>query len=362
MRFILFGLVAAAPAVLVGSATAGDYHKDGTLLCSQCHVMHYSQSHGYNPNGSGFVFTPIAGGPYEFLLRGPVNDMCLACHDNNGFAPDVYGSANTGNGPTDIRLAGYLNRLGDANEAAGHTLDSTAVAPGSTGTGWSDATGLNCVDCHNQHGGSQSGSTYGQAGYSLYRNLRVTAGQAASNTTLVTYNYTAHGTNDTTRDVFERQSAEYDEGDVDWNEPNTADSAIAKFCAGCHGNFHGQVGSAQIGGVAFGAGFEEFVRHPSAGVNIGALGGGHSSLTLFNAHTAKVKVMSPTGVWGASHPADVTPTCISCHKAYGNGNGFGLIYRQGTGSLTENGDSAGNQLEDLCGQCHVQGRWFFNNP
>jgi hypothetical protein len=362
MKRIPLVLAAVTSLLLSGSAIAGDYHKDGTLLCSQCHVMHFSQSHGYSPSGSGFVFTPIGTTPHHFLLRGEVNDLCLACHDNSGFAPDVYGSANTGNGPTDVRLAGYLNKLGDANMASGHTLGSTATAPGSTGAGWANANGLNCVDCHNQHGGSQSGSTAGQPGYSPYRNLRVTVGQAASNTTVVTYNYTAHGTNDISRDVFERANAEYDEGDVDWNEPDSANSAIAKWCAGCHGDFHGVVGSTQVGGVAFGAGFEEFVRHPSAGVNIGALGGGHSSLSLFNQHTNKVKVMSPTGVWGATHPSDVTPTCISCHKGHGNGNAFGLIYRHGTGTLTEDGDTVGNQLEDLCGQCHVQGRWFFNNP
>jgi cytochrome c553 len=362
MRNVLWAALAATPLILAGSAAAGDYHKDGTLYCSQCHVMHFSQSHGYNANGSGFYLGLMGSTPHHFLLRGEVNDLCLACHDNNGIAPDVYGASNTGNGPTDVRMAGYLNRLGDPNEAAGHTLDSTATAPGSTGAGWSNPDGLSCVNCHHQHGGSVSGSTSGQAGYSLYRNLRVTVGQAASNSTPVTYNYTSHGTNDLTRDVFERASAEYDEADVDWNEPNTADSAIAIWCGGCHGNFHGQVGSANVGGVPFGGGFEEFVRHPSAGVNIGAVGGGHSNLSLFNQHTNKVKVMSPTGVWGSTHPSDVTPTCISCHKAHGNGNAFGLIYRHGTGTLTDNGDSVGNQLEDLCGQCHVQGRWFFNNP
>lgn len=362
MTRISLALAAVTSVLLASTAAAGDYHKDGTLQCSQCHVMHFSQSHGYNPNGSGFVLAPIGSTPHHYLLRGEVNDLCLACHDSNSFAPDVYGSANTGNGPSDVRLAGFLNRMGDTTEATGHTLDSTDTAPGSTGAGWSNPNGLNCTDCHHQHGGSASGSTLGQPGYSLYRNLRVTVGQAASNTTQVTYNYTSHGTNDLTRDVFERQNAEYDEGDVDWNEPDSANSAIAKWCAGCHGDFHGTVGSANIGGVAAGAGFDEFVRHPAAGVNIGAVGGGHSSLSQFNLHTNKVKVMSPTGVWGATHPSDVTPTCVSCHKGHGNGNAFGLIYRQGTGTLTENGDTAGNQLEDLCGQCHRQGNWFFQNP
>ena len=96
-------------------------------------------------------------------------------------------------------------------------------------------------------------------------------------------------------------------------------------------------------------------------MNIGAIGGGHSSLSQYNLHLNKVKVMSEVGVWNPAG-ADVTPSCMSCHKAHGNGRSFGLIYRQGTGTLTEDGDTAGNQLEDLCGQCHVQGNYFFQNP
>ena len=59
MKRFPLALAAVTSLLLSGSAIAGDYHKDGTLLCSQCHVMHFSQSHGYNPSGSGFVFTPL---------------------------------------------------------------------------------------------------------------------------------------------------------------------------------------------------------------------------------------------------------------------------------------------------------------
>jgi hypothetical protein len=44
--------------------------------------------------------------------------------------------------------------------------------------------------------------------------------------------------------------------------------------------------------------------------------------------------------------------CINCHKAHGNGNPFGLIYRSGEGTLTEDGGSRGESHNDLCGQCH----------
>lgn len=340
---------------LANTAIAGDHHHGATLRCADCHVMHFSQAHGYNANGSGW-FNPLGSTPQEFLLRDEVNNLCLSCHDGSSFAPDVLG-VNGGN--LDIRLAGHLNRLNlVGEEATGHTLDSLAEAPGSD-PAWKPedengaGEGLNCINCHHQHG-------YAGTGNNAYRNLRMNPGNAPFLGGLVTYNDTTPGTNDPTKDVFQRSTTEYDESYVDWNEPDTTQSAIGKFCGGCHTNFHGTPGDATtVGGEVNGAGFSNFIRHPTAGVNIGDLTGGHSSLSTYNSHVNKVKVMSSVGVWDPAG-TDVTPTCISCHKAHGNDNAFGLIYRSGTGTLTENGDSNGTVLENLCGQCHVQASAFSN--
>jgi len=349
---------AIGPLVLAGTATAGDYHSGTTLLCSQCHVMHYSQSHGYGAGGAGFFLNPGAAGPYHYLLRDEVNNLCLACHDEN-FAPDVLDT----HGGSDVRLAGYLNRLGVIGDAStGHTLDSLADAPGSNPVWKAEdengaGHGLNCTNCHQQHG-------YAGGVDSSYRNLRMDPGNLGFLGAVVTYNDASIGTNDLTRDVFERSAGAYNELDMDWNEPDNTTSKIGTWCGGCHTDFHGVPGDpATVGGIATGPSYTEFVRHPDGGVDIGALtatSGGHSNLAQYNAHTNKVKVMSEVGVWNPAG-ADVTPTCISCHKAHGNGNAFGLIYRSGTGTLTENGDSNGSQLEHLCGQCHVQAS-FFANP
>ena len=162
--------------VLAPSAMAGDYHKNATLSCQQCHIMHYSQSHGYNPDGSGFFSNPGAGGPFHFLLRDEVNDLCLACHDNNSIAPDVLGAANLGNEPGSVRQAGYLNRLGiEGLEPTGHTLDTLATAPGSNPPWKAEdengvGEGLNCINCHHQHG--SAGGTN-----NAYRNLKRDVGQ-----------------------------------------------------------------------------------------------------------------------------------------------------------------------------------------
>jgi hypothetical protein len=360
MKTLRTASVAVAAVALAMNASAGDYHTGGTLLCGQCHVMHFSQSHGYNADGTGFFNLP-AGGPHEFLLRDEVNSLCLSCHDQSGFAPDVLGSTNGGNGPTDVRLAGYLNRLGiEGLEPTGHTLDSLATAPGSN-PAWKPedengaGEGLNCINCHHQHAFAGGGTN------NAYRNLRIDPGNAPFLGGLVTYNDTSPGVNDLTKDVFQRQKLEFDESVVDWNEPDNTDSAIGNFCGGCHNNFHGTPGDTNtVGGVANGSSFSNFLRHPTAGVNIGGLTGGHSSLSVYNAATNKVKVMSEVGVWDPAG-SDVTVTCISCHKAHGNGNAFGLIYRSGTGTLTENGDTNGSQLEHLCSQCHVQAS-FFANP
>jgi hypothetical protein len=338
-------------------ALAGDYHSGGTLLCGQCHIMHFSQSHGYAPDGSGFFLSPAAGGPFEHLLRAEVNDLCLACHDN-GFAPDVLG-ANTGSGSSDVRAAGFLNRLGvDGLPPTGHTLDALDEAPGSNPP-WKPeddngaGEGLNCINCHHQHAYA--------GGVSSYRNLKQDPGNLGFGGARVTYNNTTIGTNDLTKDVFERAAGSYDESQVDWNEPDATESKIGTWCGGCHTNFHGTPGdAATVGGQPDGSNWSHFLRHPSAGVQIGAIGGGHSGLAIYNGHTNKVKVMSEVGVWDPAG-SDVTPTCISCHKAHGNGNAFGLIYRSGTGTLTENGDTNGTQLEALCGQCHTQAS-FFANP
>ena len=81
---------------------------------------------------------------------------------------------------------------------------------------------------------------------------------------------------------------------------------------------------------------------------------GSKELPRYNSHQNKVKVMSEVGIWNPAG-SDVTPTCVTCHRSHGHGNDKGLIYRSGTGILTEDGDSNGTTLDDLCKQCHDKG-------
>lgn len=342
---------------LFGLAAAGDYHYGTTLRCSDCHVMHFSQQHGYDSTGGG-TFTALGTGPNTDLLRAPVNELCLTCHDGQAFAPDVYGV----NTQTNVREAGALNKVGDAGPyypGMGHTLGITSAPPG--GTGWTpDPTdGLDCVDCHQQHG--YAGGVVDTGGTGQYRNLVGKSGNSAA-LTPVTYRV---GTNNLAKDVFERDATlgqpavHYDIANVDFNEPTATASAYGAWCKGCHTDFHGSSTDAFMRDPTEGAGIG-WLRHPTADVNIGGQSaGGHSSLTQFKNNLYRTKVMSPTGDWGTqgvawtTAPTDLTPSCFTCHKAHGNKNAFGLIYALGNAPLGEQGD--GTEAKNLCRQCHVQG-------
>lgn len=335
----------------VTSSTAGEYHYGQALVCYDCHTMHFSQTHNWDgttpvattPTGSGNWLGTT--GPTAYLLKAPANQLCLACHDGQTFAPDVYG-ANTNNY---VREAGAITTGAAPYENwKGHTLDGLVTPPGG-----SSNLRLECVNCHSPHGNAN------------YRNLDGTVNP-------VTY---AKGTNDTAKDVFLRSwtlgdlANNYSVGNVDFNEPaattQNQGSALSKFCRGCHTDFHGRAGDSNMGG----AGGTGWLRHPTADANIGQFqsDGQHSSLTQFSSKPYRVKVMSPSGDWGsqgsiwAAAPTDLTPNCMTCHKAHGNQNPFGLIFLAGTGPITEEGDADGNsstnpgvRLGALCGQCHVQ--------
>ncbi len=335
-----------AAVMVVGAASvavAGDFHSGASLVCSDCHVAHYSQSHGYTTSGS---FVPLGtAGPYNDLLRNDEVDLCLSCHNDQSWAPDVFGA---NGGTAHLREAGGLNidpahGTNDPGYSpiSGHTLNSTALPPGIGTSAYAPgAEGLVCTNCHAQHGTTN------------YRNL---LNRGIFTGASVTY---AIGTNDLTKDVFERSAAAYAESDVDFNEPDTRASAYANWCKSCHQDFHGQGGDPNMGGQMGGVtstNTNPWKRHPTADVNIGTTGATYiSSLTQYASHTNKVKVLDSQGLWtGATGDETVTPSCMSCHKAHGNMNPFGLIFMTGTGTRTEEGD--GGVYKDLCRQCHIEG-------
>lgn len=314
---------------VVALATAGDFHSGTSLVCSDCHVAHFSQQHGYSTGG---IFTPLGpNGPNARLLRNEEVQLCLSCHNGTSFAPDVFGA---NGGTTGLRQAGGMNAAaghGLSNDAGydetnGHTLFSMAMPPGGATSAYvpDPNNGLWCGSCHGVHG------------YTTYRNLR-RSGLFAGDT--LTY---AIGTNDLTKDIYEHSAAEYTEADIDFNEPDVRNSKYGRWCQDCHTEFHGQAGDLNMGG-----GTADWTRHPTADINM-------SATARYTTVPNKVKVMDSQGLWiGTGTDNTLTPSCMSCHKAHGNKNAFGLIFMNGVGTRTEEGD--GGVFKDLCRQCHRQG-------
>ena len=325
-------------ALFAASAMAGDYHYLSTLNCNECHVMHSSQTHGYNADstGSGFFVTP--NGPNAFLLRAEVTTLCLSCHNNQTFAPDVLG-ANGGTQYPNGREAGALNMGNTAPyfDVTGHTLGSTDVAPGGT---YSNPEGLTCTNCHTVHGNA------------YYRNTR-SSGVASANRHYITY---STGTNNLATAVFQRSAGlanHYSVDNIDFNEPYQDSSAYAAYCRDCHTDFHGNSSNSNMYSLTD----STWVRHPTAGANISTSG----SRARFPNRPYRVKVMSSTGNWGTQGsatwspavPTDLTPSCFSCHKGHGNQNAFGLIFATGNAPIDEEGDGTG--IKQTCQQCHGVG-------
>jgi hypothetical protein len=363
-------------ALLPWPASTGEYHVGQSLLCYDCHSMHYSQSHSYAgsaavgttgaPNGD---WLGASGGPFQSLLKaGNIDDLCLACHDGKSFAPDVFGE----NANTYVRQGGALNRGGGAapyESWKGHTLDMDAYPPGGT----SNLT-LTCKSCHQVHGS-----------VTAYRNLNGCDPSVTSG--CITYSKGGtYGSRDRTRDVWLKQwtlgdlQGNYSYDSVRFNEPQASVSRYSRFCAGCHNSFHGAVGDGEtVGGTPSlpecPSGTCGFIRHPNSTVNIGALNpsdspDGESSIAQYNSGQTRVHVMSNLAAKDYLNPGasfssgdGLTPSCFSCHKGHGNQNPFGLIFlNRNAAIVTDEGGfasgqptDAGTGLQNLCGQCHMQG-------
>ena len=377
-------VLAVAVALAAVPAVAGEWHAGTNNICADCHTMHFSMQHNFDgttpvPTNPALNGNWLSGsGPNAFLLKAPANELCLSCHDGQSFAPDVLG-ANANASPTQGREAGALNddALGSPYDTyKGHTLGSTDTPPGfdptvigASATWYDPAAGLECISCHAQHGPA----SYRNLGpYSLggtAANCRPTYAIAAANDTtkdvwINLASYTAGSGDAATFDPFyDRASISFNRNDATVGTTQTSNK-LDTLCAACHGNFHGGAGDANIG--ASSAALDGFIRHPTSAVTLGAAGaqgyGGHSSLSRYTGATTKTKVYSD-----ASGYTDASPGCLSCHKAHGNQNPFGLVFlSRSAASVDEEGGYAAGQSEvvahpyqqayrNLCGQCHGQG-------
>lgn len=343
MKTLIIGITVVVLVISAGTVMAGDYHRKGSLVCSDCHTMHSSVSHNYTDGGAPDG-TVTNGSPNGRLLKAATpNDLCLTCHDGQTFAPDVLGAHNNGY----VREAGALTTGAAPYETwKGHTLGFTGTIPGgSTLVNRDGPTSLQCVSCHSAHGASLPSGNTGLAqavqDQGQWRNLTSKPNNIPT-ASAVRLAY-ATVTNDPSLEIFEHDptlnqiATHYSIGNVDFNNPDATNhsSAVGNWCKACHTLFHGAQTDANMNNG------EDWVRHPTAGVAFTSASNSRWALA-----GNKVKVMSDG--------TNFTPSCFTCHKAHGNQNAFGLVYMKGTGAVTEQGDD-GNKLPDLCHQCHGMG-------
>ncbi len=318
-------------------ADAGDFHFSGSLVCSDCHVIHYSETHLYTgAPGPDPLLAP--GGPFSYLLKNTQSQICLACHDGRTDAPDVRG-ANTN---AYVRAAGQLNVLGDgaAVEGTGHTMGSTAAPPGGS---WTNP-GLQCQHCHATHGN----------GY--YRNLLPNPGTVSGKYVTYMTGSTYSGTFAIQQLADSPMATHYAAGNIKYRrtQVGTTDFGLSEWCSGCHGDFHGVGGASNMGGSSSGdTGTAPWLRHPTRDVTMaeGVANQHIDSAHWFSGLASRVPVVSPSGtIPGTATTSDNEVFCGSCHKAHGSTNRKGLIFDDETTADLEDGTS----LMQTCQQCHFQ--------
>ena len=322
------------PRANVGSAAAFDvasYHRGANLFCSQCHTMHASEAHAGLASEPGSY--PRAYTPQPKLLKAadPVT-LCLMCHDNQAGMPDVVG--------TDInalndRAAGYFGDVDLPNDN-GHKIatgiDTEVLCERChDAENVHDAAGfvtasVSCIDCHNPHGNGRprnvQWASYPGGEYPFGYYIRPGAtGLARYESNNVAYpapngtNFNAEGI-EITNMCIDCHHSIFNSTDVDtthvkhpvynseWAQRNTISQGDAKGST---------VSSHWISGT--GAGFLETPRVHY--IVRGAL--------TFEAATT---VAATNGVF-----------CLSCHKAHGSNEPFGLVFH-----ATPGGEG--------CDQCH----------
>ncbi len=309
------------------------YHNGNDLVCGDCHIMHASQTHPYDPAGARpGEEVPYAGGPNPKLLKTPDPlDLCLNCHDGRTFAPDVLGA--------DVN--GLVQR------SAGHFDEPELVNPRGhdLGRGLPDAEGfglctrchfsagedakVTCIDCHNPHGNG------------VARNLQWASDPASTPDLGLFVNPGASGL------------ARYEASNVSYGTLNTDQlREVTNMCLDCHHIFSGGTYIDPDGD-----GFHN--RHPTYDSERGSInaisqgdGDGRTNSPHWLGGTGSGFMGTPRLRFVASGATDFASGtvvdadndgvfCLSCHTAHGSDQAFAMTW-----TLQDGYGAPG------CDQCH----------
>ncbi len=232
---IIFTIAEVVVLIWVVTLPGGEWHTGSDLVCSECHVIHYS--------GQGGV---EAGGPFAYLLsHSSINGLCLSCHDGSDpTAPDVFAAVTMYDASGDEHsAAGYFAAV-DVGSDSAHNLAVTDLVPLRTP---SANMALSCASCHDVHGNGN------------YRNLVSDPDSSGSGTNLVLGTDIFEGVAPAVPPTPEGSAAAYKSSNIGYR------SNLSSWCAECHNLL-----ATNENGVAP----AHFKRHPSeVGLD---LAGGHT--------------------------------------------------------------------------------------
>ncbi|HET9555065.1 MAG TPA: cytochrome c3 family protein [Anaeromyxobacteraceae bacterium] len=284
-RALLLGLAA-----LPAGAPGGDWHRDRTLVCSDCHTIHNSKGGRPMRYDDAEATTPL------LLRAADATSVCLACH--RGDRPSVRAPGVMAPSNWDPAGGGFPADLSDPAHHA-HALGSAAVVP----PGGDTAVVMSCVTCHDPHGND------------AYRNLRASPSGTGRASAAPAVSQTARA-GQGKPDPYLRASVRYQGGFSAW-------------CLDCHG----ALGAGHVAGTD-----PLFQSHPWDRALFGAAAADYAGWAAVTG--ARVPVQNAAGLPPPSEGDQVF--CLSCHKAHGSPNDAALIHADGA------------TRSSTCQECHNQ--------
>ncbi|MBI2930241.1 MAG: hypothetical protein HYY16_01200 [Planctomycetes bacterium] len=334
------GLPAVVLLALSPPAFAQAFHEPGSLICSQCHTMHYSEDGAVPTNAD-------AGGPFGgLLLRSSATSLCVACHSESGSNATFSWAGST---PPKVIVTGggnqlpggnFNNVMAGGNSDRGHSLNSSgflaeAVANGPGGGGSPyPTTSLQCTSCHDAHGptGAADPNVF------QYRNLKKTV-----NSTDVSAAVSSGNTEEATL-VTAGVLANQNGLTFSATNHNVYRGTIGAWCGGCHGTFHGDNTDSDI---FFGG---RYIRHPTDQALLAAYVTAYGTTAADDDYDPNLPVVAPVGVGTTGALWSVTVAhrvfCLSCHKAHATDQANSIRWD------TSSGSGGTDNARGKCGECH----------
>jgi predicted CXXCH cytochrome family protein len=291
--------LAVVVAVALGprAARAGDWHRDESLVCGDCHTMHNSAG------GAAMRYDDTApSSAASLLLRAAnVNALCTHCHDGSrSDAPDVMGEKSVAYEAVDPAAGAFPNTIGVASDSS-HDLGLPAPVTPPDGDTPID---MSCTSCHDPHGNTN------------YRNLRSSPSGTNRSPPLevkVASTIAPDGRNPI--DAYATSNLKYASG-------------MTRWCLDCH-NLYDQsafhASDVAIQGSFF-ADYDWWATQPIAN---------------------RVRVENPLDNPPLVPSADDRVFCLSCHKAHGSPIKAGQIPASRALIYAD-----GETLDSTCIQCH----------